>query len=47
MEILLESDSESSVAKLTGIGFGIKKSTGIGFVEGGFTWAGLLQTCQT
>ena len=27
------------IAKLTGIGFGIKKSTGIGFgiVEGGFT----------
>ena len=32
------------IAKLTGIGFGIKKSTGIGFgiVEGGFT-PGLLQ----
>ena len=43
MEILLESDSES--AKLTGIGFGIKKSTGIGFgiVEGGFT-PGLLMS---
>ena len=36
------------IAKLTGIGFGIKKSTGIGFgfgiVEGGFT-PGLQVAC--